>query len=266
MGAYRTQVTLRGGAHHRGKELSGTDTADRILGSLTEPQRKAVAHRDGPLLGLAGAWSGKTRVIAHRIAHLLQEGAAPSTILGITFTNKAAREMRERVDRLCGISQVRLSTFHSYAARTLRGEPDPPRFDKNFSILDEGDRLALVRGILKDKAIDSNQWRPGAVVAALSRAKNEMLTPDAFRDQGTSYFDEIVAEVYAAYEADLVRMNGLDFDDLLVQLVRILRERPEVRERIRGGIGHLLIDEYQDTNRVQFLIVEALCPEGKARG
>ncbi len=243
--------------------MSAPGSPDPILDPLTEPQQQAVTHRSGPLLVLAGAGSGKTRVITHRIAQLLREGEPADSILGITFTNKAAREMRERVDRLCGEGRVRLLTFHSFAARSLRQETEPGRFDRNFTILDEGDRLALIRGILKEKAIDATQYRPGLVVSTISRAKNELHTPDSFRDQATSYFDEIVSEIFATYEEALVKMNALDFDDLLTSFVRILRERPDSRERVCGRLRHLLIDEYQDTNRVQLLLTEQLFPEGR---
>ena len=243
--------------------MSSLEVTDPILDPLTESQRAAVTHRGGPLLVLAGAGSGKTRVITHRIAHLLRGGVPPSTVLGITFTNKAAREMRERVDRLCGEGRVRLLTFHSFAARTLREEPDPPRFDRNYSILDEGDRLALVKGILREKGIDSTHWQPMMVISTISRAKSDLLTPETFWDQATSNRDQIVGEVFKEYEDALQKMNALDFDDLLAQLVRILRKRPEARERLRKGLGELLVDEYQDTNHVQLLIVQAILPEGR---
>ncbi|MEW6567279.1 MAG: UvrD-helicase domain-containing protein [Chloroflexota bacterium] len=230
-----------------------------LLEGLNPQQRQAVTAPEGPVLVLAGPGSGKTRVLAHRLAYLVQQRAiAPQDILAVTFTNKAAREMASRVESLLGgsLSGLTLGTFHAICARLLRREAEGFPFSRDFVIFDEADQLALVRQALKDLNLDPKQVQPGKVQATISAAKNELLDPGEMIVQ--SYFDEIVRRVYERYQQSLLANNALDFDDLLLWMVRLLRDQPARREKYQRRFRHILVDEFQDTNTAQYELLRLL--------
>ena len=234
---------------------------DNILDALNPMQRKAVEHLAGPLLIMAGAGSGKTKVLTCRVANLLAHGVAPYRILAITFTNKAAAEMRERVDRLVGSAakDVWLSTFHSFCARLLRYEIDAlDGYGKNFVIYDASDSKTVVKDCLKEMNLDEKQYPPGQVQAAISDAKNQMMGPDALAQASENFHRQKIAEVYAAYQRVLRKNNALDFDDLLMLAVRLLQTSEEVREKYQKRFQYILVDEYQDTNGAQYQLTKLL--------
>ncbi len=232
---------------------------DPILDDLTPPQREAVAHLRGPMLVVAGAGSGKTRVVTRRVAHLIRSGARPGQILAMTFTNKAAGEMRERVQQLCGAAPGWIGTFHSMCARFLRRDLEKLGDGRSgdFSIYDDDDQKGLLKQIIKDLKYDEKQFQPRKVAENISRAKCAFKTPEEYG--AGSWFDEQTAKMYAEYEKRLRRQNAADFDDLLVLTVRLLRDVPKLAEIYHDRFRHLLIDEYQDTNRVQYLLMRLLC-------
>ena len=235
-----------------------------LMQGLNEPQRRAVACLQGPLLIVAGAGSGKTRVLTFRIANLLEHGVPPYRILAITFTNKAAREMRERVDALIGdaAQDVWLSTFHSFCARFLRMELEHyGRYAKNFVIYDAADSKGLIRECLKELNIDEKHTAPGAVQAHISDAKNRLLDVAAFTAQATDFFAEQVAKIYALYQSKLQENNALDFDDLLMLTVELLTKNEELRAKYQKKFQYILVDEYQDTNGAQYAITKLLAAE-----
>jgi DNA helicase-2/ATP-dependent DNA helicase PcrA len=239
---------------------------DALLAGLNPPQREAVTHGDGPMLILAGAGSGKTRVLTHRIAYLVAtDHAKPNEILAITFTNKAAAEMRERAGMLVG-RQVRamwVMTFHSACARMLRAEAGRLGYTRQFTIYDQADSRRLVKRCLDDLGIDPKRFTPGSVQSQISDAKNRLRDADAYAQMVGSFFEQTVADVYRSYERELHRMNAMDFDDLLVRAVNVLELFPEVRERYATGFRHVLVDEYQDTNHAQYRWLQLLA--GKHR-
>ncbi|MEP6706186.1 MAG: UvrD-helicase domain-containing protein, partial [Pyrinomonadaceae bacterium] len=238
-----------------------------FLSSLNEEQRQAVTATDGPILILAGAGSGKTRVIAHRIAYLIAErGVAPWHILAVTFTNKASQEMRSRVDQLLkGLelnSAPLISTFHSLCGRILRRDIQALNegYTRSFTIYDQDDSLRLVKNCIKDLGLDDKQVGPRAAQSAISAAKNRGQDPDSYAAQA-EYIDEkrvSIARVFILYEERLRNNNALDFDDLLIKAVRLLRDVPEVREKYNDRFRYILVDEYQDTNSLQFALVSFL--------
>lgn len=235
-----------------------------LMQGLNEPQRRAVACLQGPLLIVAGAGSGKTRVLTFRIANLLEHGVPPYRILAITFTNKAAREMRERVDALIGdaAQDVWLSTFHSFCARFLRMELEHyGRYAKNFVIYDAADSKGLIRECLKELNIDEKHTAPGAVQTHISDAKNRLLDVAAFTAQATDFFAEQVAKIYALYQSKLQQNNALDFDDLLMLTVELLTKNEELRTKYQKKFQYILVDEYQDTNGAQYSITKLLAAE-----
>ncbi len=235
-----------------------------LMQGLNEPQQRAVACLQGPLLIVAGAGSGKTRVLTFRIANLLEHGIPPYRILAITFTNKAAREMRERVDALIGdaAQDVWLSTFHSFCARFLRMELEHyGRYAKNFVIYDAADSKGLIRECLKELNIDEKHTAPGAVQAHISDAKNRLLDVAAFTAQATDFFAEQVAKIYALYQSKLQENNALDFDDLLMLTVELLTKNEELRTKYQKKFQYILVDEYQDTNGAQYAITKLLAAE-----
>ncbi len=236
-------------------------TARELLAGLNAPQREAVTAPDGPLLILAGAGSGKTRVLTHRIAYLLATGrVAADEVLAVTFTNKAAREMRLRVANLLGgePAGLWLGTFHAVAARILRRDGPAVGVPQGFTIFDEADRQALLRAALREIGADDRRTSPGATGAAISAAKNELQTPEAYARAACTPFEHRVARVWPSYQAALQASGGLDFDDLLLELVRLLTTQPAVAARYQARFGHILVDEYQDTNRAQYLAVRTL--------
>lgn len=231
-----------------------------LLDALNPAQRRAAEALGGPLLILAGAGSGKTRVLTHRIAFLIKEvGVAPWRILAATFTNKAAGEMRERIEQLVGAaaSELWVGTFHSICARILRRQAAEFGLDPNFSIYDEDDRRATMRRVLDAHQIDERELAPRAVIRQISRAKNAMLGPSEFADQATEPQRQI-AELYADYERELRRNQALDFDDLLIVVVRQFDRHPSILQTYQTRFEHLLVDEYQDTNRPQYLLCRQL--------
>ena len=235
-----------------------------LMQGLNEPQQRAVACLQGPLLIVAGAGSGKTRVLTFRIANLLEHGVPPYRILAITFTNKAAREMRERVDALIGdaAQDVWLSTFHSFCARFLRMELEHyGRYAKNFVIYDAADSKGLIRECLKELNIDEKHTAPGVVQAHISDAKNRLLDVAAFTAQATDFFAEQVAKIYALYQSKLQENNALDFDDLLMLTVELLTKNEELRTKYQKKYQYILVDEYQDTNGAQYAITKLLAAE-----
>jgi len=234
---------------------------ERILEDLNEQQRQAVVHGDGPLLVLAGAGSGKTRVITYRIAYLIAaRGIAPWQILAVTFTNKAAGEMRERTRLLIPdqAEGVWISTFHSLCARLLRRHADKIHLDEGFSIFDRTDQTTVIRRAMESVAGLSKTLKPNAVIQMISNAKAHLVGPQEFREQAKDFMRKQVADLYAEYERILQENHALDFDDLLIYGVRLLRESEEVREHYQSRFRHVMIDEYQDTNHPQYLIAHIL--------
>lgn len=235
------------------------------MAQLNRSQQAAVDHRGGPLLILAGAGTGKTRVITHRIAELVGEGVSPESILAVSFTNKAAEEMRERMVPLVGRDQARrlvMSTFHSFGVRFLHEDSAALGLGSRFVIFDQGDSLGVVKDILREmrEAGAARKLDPSAILARVSKWKNELLAPDAVPESDFEY-DDIARDVYPEYVARLQTMRALDFDDLVVAPVRILLEHPEIREKWRQRFRHLLIDEFQDTSRVQLELARLLTNE-----
>lgn len=238
-----------------------------IYDKLNEPQREAVYHTDGPLLILAGAGSGKTRVLTQRIAYLIEErNVNPWNILAITFTNKAAGEMRERVDSLVGFGSesIWVSTFHSMCVRILRRFIDRLGYDNRFTIYDTDDQKTLMKEVCKKVAIDTKVFKERSLMSAISSAKNELILPDEFELNAGGDFAKLkIAKVYREYEAQLKANNALDFDDLLVKTVQLLQTQPDVLENYQERFRYIMVDEYQDTNTVQFQLVRLLA--GKYR-
>jgi superfamily I DNA/RNA helicase len=235
-----------------------------LLEGLNPPQREAVTHGEGPLLVLAGAGSGKTRVLTHRIAHLIHSGQArPGEILAITFTNKAAQEMRERVELLLGHSTraMWVMTFHSACARILRAEAPRLGYTRNFTIYDAADARRLTKRCLDEVGADTKRFTPASVHHQISAAKNQLKDAAAYREQVGSFFEQTVADVYELYERDLHRMNAMDFDDLLGRVVNVLELFPEVRARYQATFRWVLVDEYQDTNHAQYRLLQLIAGE-----
>jgi len=233
-----------------------------LFQDLNPPQREAVTHPGGPLLILAGAGSGKTRVLAYRVAYLLRhQSIAPARILAVTFTNKAANEMRERVDRLVGAAVARaiwIGTFHHICSRILRRNGERVGVGRNFLIFDDDDQRAVIRQCLKDLGLDERRFPPAVVLALIDRAKNEGVDHLAYAERANGWYEEVVARVFNAYQRTLREQNALDFDDLLLEVVRLFGEAADVKEEYQDRFQHVLVDEYQDTNRAQYLIIRTL--------
>jgi len=229
-----------------------------LFADLTEPQRQAVAHVDGPLLVLAGAGSGKTRVITRRVANLLRQGISGKSILALTFTNKAAGEMRERIEALAPRSDVWVGTFHSLCARLLRSYSPLVGIDRGFTIYDQSDRLKAVKKAMSRLDLDEVSVPPERIDSAISRAKNDLVTPEIMARRASDHTDTIVAKVYKAYQERLRESSAVDFDDLLVHVVSILKTNQNVRAQLDARYRYVLVDEYQDTNLAQYAIVRAL--------
>jgi DNA helicase II / ATP-dependent DNA helicase PcrA len=237
-----------------------------LLEDLNEPQREAVTHGEGPLLILAGAGSGKTRVLAHRIAFLIYtDQAQAGEILSITFTNKAAREMRERVEQLLGHGTrgMWLLTFHSACARILRAEAERLGYTRQFTIYDQADARRLAKRSGDAVGVDPKRYTPAAIQNQISAAKNRLIDAAAYRQAAGSPYEEMIADVYEIYERDLHRMNAMDFDDLLFRVVNLLELFEDVRERYRETFRHVLVDEYQDTNHAQYRLLQLLVGGGR---
>ena len=234
--------------------------APNLLDNLNPAQRKAVECKDGPVLVIAGPGSGKTRVLTSRVAYLLEvRQVFPYRIMAVTFTNKAAREMRERLNRTVGVdktSDLMLGTFHSICARLLRREAPQIGVDHDFTIYDSDDQLTAVKAALSQLNLDEKKYKPGAIHHVISTAKNELITPDDFRPD--TYFNEVAKRVYEKYNAILRTNNALDFDDLLMESVRLLNQNQPVRDRMQERYLHVLVDEFQDTNIAQYNLVNLL--------
>ncbi len=272
-----TPVTLPGFDHLKpaatpsaGTRKPSGPNAEELLDGLNEPQAAAVAHEGAPLLVVAGAGSGKTRVLTRRIAWLIsQRGAHPGSILAITFTNKAAAEMKERVGDLIGnrAKIMWVSTFHSSCVRILRKEIGALGYKSNFSIYDAADSKRLMTLVARDLELDPRTYQPKAILNWVSNAKNELRDPDDARKDAKNSFEEVYAGAFTEYQRRLHAANALDFDDLIMLTVRLFQMFPEVRENYRRRFRHVLVDEYQDTNHAQYAFIHALCaddPEASA--
>ncbi|WP_242144456.1 MULTISPECIES: DNA helicase PcrA [unclassified Bacillus cereus group] len=241
---------------------------DRLLNGLNPEQQKAVQTTEGPLLLMAGAGSGKTRVLTHRIAYLLGEkDVAPWNILAITFTNKAAREMRERIDTLVGpeAEDIWISTFHSMCVRILRRDIDRIGINRNFTILDASDQLTVVKKIMKERNIDPKKFDPRSILARISNAKNELLSAEKYAKQISiaDPFEKLSSDVYTEYQKRLLKNNSLDFDDLIMTTIHLFERVPEVLEFYQRKFQYIHVDEYQDTNRAQYMLVNKLAARFK---
>ena len=237
-----------------------------ILRRLNPQQHEAVTSPAGQILVLAGPGSGKTRVLTQRIAYLIHEqGVKPSHILAVTFTNKAAREMRARLDKMLGDDSAKsltIGTFHAACARILRREAVAAGLSNNYLIFDTDDQLNVMKQVVKDLALDDKRYRPKSLLNAVSAAKNELIPPTAYPVQ--TYYDEVVARAYARYQDTLRKSDGLDFDDLLMETATLLRRDDLVRDKYRGRYRHLLVDEFQDTNMAQYVILHLLAQEHRS--
>lgn len=234
---------------------------DQLLNGLNDMQKEAVKATDGPLLIMAGAGSGKTSVLTRRIAYLMVEkGVAPWNILAITFTNKAAREMKERIGKLLGpgADDIWISTFHSMCVRILRRDIDRIGISRNFSILDTTDQLSVIKSILKERNIDPKKFDPRSILGSISGAKNELITPDEFEKTAGGMYEQVASDVYKDYQKKLLKNQSLDFDDLIMTTIQLFQRVPEVLEFYQRKFQFIHVDEYQDTNKAQYLLVKML--------
>lgn len=232
-----------------------------LLNGMNPRQKEAVLHTDGPLLLMAGAGSGKTRVLTHRIAYLIEEKEVnPWNILAITFTNKAAKEMKERVNAILasGGEDVWVSTFHSMCVRILRRDVDFIGYNRNFTIIDSSEQLTLMKRILKELNIDPKKYDPRSILGTISQAKNSLQTPQDFAKMQSSYYEEIVAKCYAAYQKELQYNQCMDFDDLIMNTIRLFEEHPDSLTYYQNKFHYIHVDEYQDTNHAQYTLVNLL--------
>ncbi|MDM5297123.1 DNA helicase PcrA [Bacillus pumilus] len=237
------------------------ELSNHLLEGLNDAQKEAVKATDGPLLLMAGAGSGKTRVLTHRIAYLMAEKhVAPWNILAITFTNKAAREMRERVQAILGpgADDIWISTFHSMCVRILRRDIDRIGVNRNFSILDTSDQLSVIKNILKERNIDPKKFDPRSILGSISSAKNELIDAEEYAKTAGDFYDQVVSDVYTDYQKRLLKNQSLDFDDLIMMTIRLFERIPEVLEHYQRKFQYIHVDEYQDTNRAQYMLVKLL--------
>lgn len=241
--------------------LAQTWEKERVLDGLNPDQRRAVETTEGPLLIVAGAGSGKTRVLTNRVAWLLSEKAIhPWNILAITFTNKAAREMKERIQQLVGdiAEDIWISTFHSMCVRILRRDIDRIGFNRNFTILDSSDQLTVIKQVMKEKNLDPKKFPPRNFLHQISNAKNQLWGPEELQTHASNYNQELAADIYQAYQDKLRTNQSLDFDDLLLETVRLFQQVPEVLDFYQKKFQYIHVDEYQDTNHVQYMLVKML--------
>lgn len=229
-----------------------------LLNNVTDKQREAITHVDGPLLVVAGAGSGKTRVITRRIGYLMSQGINPYNILAITFTNKAAEEMCERVKQFSAHKGLWVSTFHKMCSRILRNNIDRLGYSRNFSIYDTADQLNRIKSILAELQLDATQWKPRAIASSISNAKNKLIGHETFASAASGYYNRQVAQIYAKYQALLKADNALDFDDLLVKTTELFKTHPDILEMHQDKFRFILVDEYQDTNYAQYTITRLL--------
>jgi len=232
-----------------------------VLETLNPEQRRAVETIEGPLLVLAGPGSGKTRVITHRIAHLIRGCRVnPHNIIAVTFTNRAAREMKERLEQLVpgALAPLTIGTFHAICARILRRDGAAIGLDSHFAIYDDADQIGLIKKVLRDLQLDEKQYHPRALQTHISKAKSELISPLQYGEYASSYWEEIVLRVYRAYQEELAQKHGLDFDDLIMATVRLFRERPDVLTHYQERYEYILVDEFQDTNIAQYTLLRQL--------
>ena len=236
------------------------------LDYLNDEQRKAVLAEDGPLLILAGAGSGKTSVLTTKVAYLIKEkGVNPKNIVAITFTNKAAKEMKERIIKLVGRDgyDIQISTFHSFGLRIIKENYERLGYDKNFTIIDSDDSLTIIKKIMKDMNIDTTRCNPKFIKNQISSCKNEMVTPDKYQKLVNDEVSDITYKVYKKYQETLIRNNSLDFDDLLVKPIELFTKHPDVLQNYQELFKYIFIDEYQDTNEVQYIFSKMLSSKYK---
>ncbi len=241
-------------------------SAESYLADLNEAQREAVTTTEGPLLVIAGAGSGKTRVLTYRVAYLLGEiGVQPNEILAITFTNKAAAEMRSRIEAAVGprARAIWILTFHAACGRILRREAERLGYRSNFTIYDQADQLRLVRSCLEELERDPKRFTPRGIHTQISNAKNQLIGPDEYAARVGSFYDQTVADVYALYQRKLFALNGVDFDDMLMLTVEVLQRFPEAQERWAKSFRYIMVDEYQDTNHAQYVLLQLLAGNHK---
>src|SRR5207342_2262667 len=234
---------------------------EQYLANLNPAQREAVLTTEGPLLVIAGAGSGKTRVLTYRVAHLLAAvGVKPNEILAITFTNKAAQEMKERVERQLGpiARAIWIMTFHSACGRMLRSEAERLGYRSNFTIYDQADQVRVVRQCLEELERDPKRFVPRGIHTQISNAKNQLIGPDEYAARVASFYDQTVSDVYGLYQRRLFASNAVDFDDLLMLTVDVLQRFPEAQERWSKRFRYVLVDEYQDTNHAQYVFLKLL--------
>jgi DNA helicase-2/ATP-dependent DNA helicase PcrA len=252
-------------------QVDKIDPVADLLANMNPQQRDGILSVDGPVLLLAGAGSGKTRVITHRIAYLIQErGISPDNILAVTFTNKAAKEMVERVEKILGhstLAQPTIATFHSFCVRVLRRDIEALRvgntgLTRTFAIYDETDQQAVVKQAIKRLNLDDKSLKPRVALGRISWAKNHMIDPQEYFLASTNPMEEKIAHIFEIYKKELAKANALDFDDLLLETVRLLKSSAEVREKYNRRYKYLLIDEYQDTNRPQYELMKLLGKHG----
>src|SRR5436190_4899443 len=236
-------------------------TPEAYLAGLNPAQREAVLETEGPLLVIAGAGSGKTRVLTHRVGHLITAcGVKPNEILAITFTNKAANEMKERLEDLLGPAARRLwiLTFHAACGRILRREAPRLGYRTNFTIYDQADQIRLTKACLEELERDPKRFVPRGIHAQISAAKNQLVTPQEYAERVASFYDQTVAEVYDLYQRRLFGSNAVDFDDLLMLTVDVLERFPDARAKWHKAFRYILVDEYQDTNHAQYRLLQLL--------
>ena len=231
-----------------------------FLHDLNPVQQEAVKATNGPVMIIAGAGSGKTRVLTYRIAHLLSCGVSPGEILALTFTNKAAREMKDRIEKLAGDQATRLwmGTFHSMFARVLRKEAERIGYTRSFTIYDSDDSMNTIKMAMAQLGISAQQIHPHALRSMVSSAKNQLLTPKGYEEQARDFNEEKAAQVYKVYERILAKNNAMDFDDLLVKPIQLLTRHPDVLQRYQHRFKFILVDEFQDTNRAQYQVTKLL--------
>ena len=236
------------------------------ISSLNDRQKEAVLYNDGPLLIIAGAGAGKTKTLTTKIAYLIEEeNVNPHNILAITFTNKAAKEMKDRLYMLVGdlAKKLQVSTFHSFGLKLLRENYDALGYDKNFVIMDSDDSLTVVKKIIKDMGYDPKIYNPRAIRNKISSCKNEMTSPEAYEKYAVSEYEKVVQQVYAKYETKLQRNNSVDFDDLLLLPIELFKKNPDILNQYQDLYQYLLIDEYQDTNEAQYILTKLLCAKNR---
>lgn len=241
-------------------------TRDSLINGMNPKQKEAVLQTEGPLLIMAGAGSGKTRVLTHRIAYLITEkDVNPWNILAITFTNKAAKEMKERVNSLLtsGGESVWVSTFHSMCVRMLRRDVDQIGYNSNFTIIDSGEQLTLMKRILREQNVDPKKYDPRTIIGAISNAKNELQTPEKYEAANNGFFEAIVAKCYRGYQKELRLNQCMDFDDLIMLTIRLFEENPETLQYYQNKFHYIHVDEYQDTNHAQYTLVNMLAERFK---